>query len=160
MKKIVYLSLSFACLLLTALRSSAQKCSGPIPVVSVYYPYENGMKYGIGLEAGNLGGDSPFGLFAGVNIQKKSDLYKKMDSAYSYDYKSSFYMKGSYRITRIEKAVSFYAIASPQLSLEKGFDFQAGFRVVFPIGQRMGLGIEPMYSFKERKAVMNFHISF
>jgi hypothetical protein len=160
MKKIVYLSLASLCLILTSYQTFAQKCSGPIPVVSLYYPYQKGMTWGIGLEAGNLGGDSPFGIFAGFNVQKKSELYKKLDSAYTYDLKSSFYIKGSYRITRLGNAVSLYAIASPAISLEKGIDLQPGFRVVFPFGCRMGLGIETLYSLKEKQAVMNFHISF
>jgi hypothetical protein len=160
MKKIVYLSVASLCLLLSSYRSAAQKCSGPIPVVSLYYPYQNGMTWGIGLEAGNLGGDSPFGIFAGFNVQKKSELYKKMDTAYTYDLKSSFYIKGSYRLTMLGNPIGLYAIASPAISLEKGIDLQPGFRVVFPFGRRMAIGIEPMYSFKEKQAVMNFHISF
>lgn len=160
MKRILFFTVPLMALCIISSSLQAQKCSGPVPVVSVYYPIEKGMKYGIGLEAGNLGGDSPFGLFAGFNVQKKSELYQKQDSSYAYDLKSSFYIKGTFRITRIENAVSLYAIAAPQVSLEKGLEFQPGFRVVFPVGQKLALGVEPMFSLKERRGVMNLHISF
>ena len=119
-----------------------------------------GTQYGIGLEAGNLGGDSPLGLFAGFSVSKKNKSIAKADSAYAYDIRSSFYLKGTFRITRIENAVSLYAIASPQLSLETGIEFQPGFRVVFPVGQKLALGIEPMWSFRQKTTMINFHISF
>ena len=69
MKQILF---TLTILILTAGFASAQynKCGPAVPVFSVYYSHEAGTRYGLGIEAGSQGVESPFGLYAGFYLKK------------------------------------------------------------------------------------------
>jgi len=158
MKTIKRITLFF--LLLFSLQGFSQQCTDPASILSAYYSYSPNSKFGMGIEAGKLDNESPLGIFAGCNFQLLNQRYQKSDTTIASDMLSNIYFKGSYRLSRIENIVSIFAVASPQFSLQSGFDLQAGIRLIFPLSGRMGLGLEPVYSVKQNSFLLNFQVAF
>jgi hypothetical protein len=142
------------------LQGSSQQCTDPASILSAYYSYAPNSKFGIGIEAGKLSSESPLGIFAGCTFQLYNDRHMKTDTTVSDDMVSNIYFKGAYRLTRIENVLSVFVVASPQYSLQSGFDLQAGTRFIFPLSGRMGIGVEPVYSIRQNCFLVNFQIAF
>jgi hypothetical protein len=145
--------------LLFAQQAHAQKCGLPVPITSVYYLHTPHAKFGIGLEAGSQSIETPFGIFAGVNFARLTEEYQK-SGAGDYDFSSSFYLKGLVRITPRDRGGSLYFVGSPAVSMQTGVDFRTGLRAMFPLGRRMGVGVEPLYSIRQKELSVNFVIAF
>lgn len=135
------------------------QCSEPSSILSAYYSYAPNSKFGMGIEAGKLNSKSPWGVFAGCNFQLFNEQYRKTDTAISDNMVTRIYFKGTYRVTRIEHVLSFFVVASPQYSLQTGFDLQAGTKFIFPLSDKMAIGTEPLYSIKQNSFLLNFHLA-
>jgi hypothetical protein len=144
------------------MKTAAQQCGAPAPVISVYYPVSAGIKYGLGLEAGHQGIDGPVGIFGGFYFQSLSDgaIRKDADSAGTDRFRTAFYLKGLLRLTRTEGVASLYLVAAPQLDGQSKMDFRSGLRIMFPVGKNRGLGIEPLYSVKQKSLMVNLLMAF
>jgi hypothetical protein len=143
-----------------SLHGYSQQCTDPASILSAYYSYAPNSRFGVGIEAGKLSSESPLGIFAGCTFQLYNERQKKTDTTVSDDMVSNIYFKGAYRLTRIENILSVFVVASPQYSLQSGFDLQAGTRLIFPLSGRVGIGIEPLYSMKQNCFLVNFQLSF
>jgi hypothetical protein len=110
-------------------KALAQKCGAPVPITSVYYAHETHTRFGFGVESGTQGIDSPFGLYAGVNFLKYTEDFQKSDST-AYDFKSNFYIKGTYRITGADGGGSIFLVAAPSMSMQTGLDMQTGIKAM------------------------------
>jgi len=141
------------------LQAQQQSCTEPANVITAYYSYIPHFKYGVGFEGGRLSNLSPFGYFAGCSFQVFKDKVSKTDSTHSTDMLADFYLKGAYRLTRVENFVSIFAVASPRYSLEAGFDLQQGLRFIFPFSERIAMGVEPMYAVRQNNFLVNFQFS-
>lgn len=141
-------------------KSIAQNCGGPMPVITVYYPFQPGTCFAAGLEAGYQGMDSPFGFFAGFNLQSFSNTRIKKDSTENSSFRSSFYLKGSFRLCRLEGVTSLYLVMAPQLSKRSDMDLRSGLRLMFPLGEKNGIGLEPLYSIREKNIMVNLMLAF
>jgi hypothetical protein len=157
-KSIILLTVLF----FTICKSYAQQqsCTEPANVLTAYYIYAPHFKAGGGFEAGRLSSESPFGYFAGVTFQVFSEKVSKSDSTKSTDMLSDFYLKGVYRLTRVENFVSIFAVVSPRYSMQAGFDLHQGLRFVFPFSERVAMGIEPIYAVRQNNFQVNFQFSF
>ena len=140
--------------------SQQQSCTEPSNVLTAYYIYAPNFKTGVGLEAGKLSSESPFGYFAGCTFQVFSEKVSKSDSTKSTDMLSDFYVKGVYRLTRVENFVSIFAVVSPRYSLQAGFDLHQGLRFIFPFSQRVAMGLEPIYAVRQNNFQLNFQFSY
>jgi hypothetical protein len=67
----------------------------------------------------------------------------------------SFYLKGQYQLTN-----HLYVIAAPGIVDLSYFDLQTGFRYVFPLTSKIGIGLEPAYSFNQHQFVINTNLHF
>ena len=160
MKKLLILAIilitSFAC----CLKSSAQNCGDPVSILSAYYTYEPHTKFGVGFEAGSQGVDSRLGYYAGIRLTMlKQPVYIKQDSA-QLDYRLAFYLKGTVRLTSQESKGSLFVVAAPQMSLQSGFDVHSGLRYMYPLSGKKGIGVEPLYSVRQRNVSLNFILAF
>jgi hypothetical protein len=144
------------------MKSAAQQCGAPAPVISIYYPVSAGIKYGLGLEAGHQGVDGPVGIFGGFYFQSLSAgaIRKDSDSTGKDKFQTAFYLKGLLRLTRTEGVASLYLVAAPQLDGQSKMDFRSGLRLMFPLGEKRGLGIEPVYSVKQKSLTVNLLMAF
>lgn len=142
------------------MKPAAQQCGAPAPVISVYYPVSAGIKYGLGLEAGHQGVDGPVGIFGGFYFQSLSAGAMRKDSAGTDKFRTAFYLKGLFRLTGTEGLASLYLVAAPQLDGQSKTDFGSGLRIMFPLGEKRGLGIEPLYSIKQKSLTINLLMAF
>jgi hypothetical protein len=144
------------------MKSAAQLCGAPAPVISVYYPVSAGIKYGLGLEAGHQGVDGPVGIFGGFYFQSLSASYtrKDTDSAGRDNFRTAFYLKGLFRLTRSEGVASLHLVTATQLDGQSKMDFRSGLRLMFPLGEKKGVGIEPLYSVKQKSLTVNLIMAF
>jgi hypothetical protein len=142
------------------MKPAAQQCGAPAPVISIYYPISAGIKYGLGLEAGHQGVDSPVGIFGGFYFQSLPAAAIGKDSAGTDKFRTAFYLKGLFRLTRTEGVASLYLVAAPQLDGQSKMDIRSGLRIMFPLGEKRGLGIEPLYSIKQKSLTVNLLMAF
>jgi hypothetical protein len=157
-KPIILLTVSFLFILTKG--SSQQSCETSSNILTAYYTYAPNFKSGVGFEAGKLNGESPLGYFAGCSFQLFKDKVSKTDSTKSTDMLADFYVKASYRLTRVDNFVSIFVVASPRYSLQGGFDLHQGLRFIFPFSERVAMGIEPMYAVRQNNFLVNFQLSF
>lgn len=157
-KKLPALVLLFL-VLVSVMPVAAQNCGGPVSVIAPYYSYEAHTKFGVGLEAGIQGVDSRTGLYVGFSYQQLTTNYQKRDTS-GFNYRSSFYLKGTLRINDHESAGSIFLVASPQLSLQSGYDVLTGLKFMYPFFGKTGMGIEPLYSLKQKDVRVNFIVAF
>jgi hypothetical protein len=153
MKTLTTLFLAFV----ISLQSSAQSCEQSPGFISAYYS-QSAKGFGIGVEAGLMSEFSPFGAMIGCNyvLYNNKTIEKFSGEEIS---SSNFYLKGSLRVLRIESRMHAFLIASPQLSIESGFDLNSGAKLLFPLSERLAFQIEPLYSLKQRSYMVNFHLS-
>ncbi len=153
MKTLTTIFLAF----IISFHSNAQSCEQSPGLISAYYNHSN-KGFGIGVEAGFLSESSPFGVMIGCNYvlynNKTIEKYSGAETA-----SSNFYFKGSVRVLRIESRMHAFLIASPQLSIESGFDFNSGAKLLFPLSERLAFQIEPLYSLKQGSYMVNFHLT-
>jgi hypothetical protein len=125
--------------------------------ISAYYSHSD-KGFGIGVEAGLLSEFSPLGATIGCNyvLYNNKTIEKYSGSETS---SSNFYFKGTVRVLKIENRMHAFLIASPQLSIESGFDFNSGGKLLFPFSERLAFQVEPLYSLKQRSYMVNFHLS-
>lgn len=153
MKTLTTIFLAF----IISFQSSAQSCEQSPGLMSAYYNHSN-KGFGIGIEAGLMSESSPFGAMIGCNYvsynNKTIEKYSGTETG-----SANFYLKGSVRVLRIESRMHAFFIASPQLSIESGFDFNSGAKLLFPFSERLAFQIEPLYSLKQRAYMVNFHLA-
>jgi hypothetical protein len=160
MKKLLILTLVLITSFIGAMQSSAQNCGDPVSIMSAYYSYEPHTKFGIGFEAGSQGVDSRLGYYAGIRLTMlKQPEYTKQDSA-MLDYRLAFYLKGTVRLSSFDSKGSLYVVAAPQMSLQAGFDVQSGLRFMYPLSGKKGIGLEPLYSVRQKNVALNFILAF
>ena len=158
MKQILF---TLTILILTAGFASAQynKCGPAVPVFSVYYSHEAGTRYGLGIEAGSQGVESPFGLYAGFYLKKLAPQALKSDSS-GFTMRGSLYLKGAFRLNQPTGRGSIFLTAAPELSVQTGFDLKSGLRFMLPLSGKKALGLEPLYSVRQRNFSFNLIAAF
>jgi len=156
MNKII---LFFALLLMAGSVEAQDNCPPQVPVVALYYTKTPQTKYGIGLEIGTQGTDSPWGFYAGYQYRKLSDARSKSDSA-GFGSEGSLYVRGAYRLNGPETGTKLFITAAPEISVQTGFDFKGGIRCMLPLGGKKALGIEPVYGIKSRTFGVNLIAAF
>jgi len=150
----------FFALLLTAGGVGAQDyCPPHVPVVALYYTKTPQTRYGIGLEIGTQGTDSPWGFYAGYQYRKLSAERTKSDTA-GFGSEGSLYVRGAYRLNGSDAGAKLFVTAAPEISVQTGFDLKAGIRCMLPIGGKKALGLEPVYGIKSRTFGVNLIAAF
>lgn len=153
MKTLTTIFLAF----IISIQSNAQSCEQSPGLISAYYTHTN-KGFGIGVEAGFMSEYSPFGAMLGTNYilynNKTIEKYSGLETGIA-----NFYFKGLIRVLRVENKMHAFLVASPQLGLESGFEFNSGAKFLFPLSERLAFQIEPLYSLKQRSCQFNFHLA-
>ena len=141
------------------LRCYAQPCDQPAGLISAYYFH--GIKHGsvFGIEVGVVDDAFPLGLILGCNytLHKADEIEESPDNTHN-DF-ANFYLKGIFRIARIDNRMSTFLVASPQLSFYSKFNFQSGIKIILPVSERLAFQFEPLYTLKQKTCLLNFHFS-
>ena len=128
------------------------------PVITGYYNYASGSKFGLGIEAGNIGDESNFGFYGGFKANFYSGKSALKDSKQEGGVlKTDFYAKGSWRFIRIPYRLSSYIVFSLH-SKEFEIDFNSGVRILLPVCNDIAFSIEPGYYFRSKQ--MDINVNF
>jgi hypothetical protein len=133
-------------------------CEQSFGEVTLYYTVQPGSTFGFGMEGGNWNKESSrFSYFLGT----KMFWYRQAIDGDKISSNNNFinfylYVKGQYRILD-----ELFIVASPQMVNLNSFDFSPGLRYVFPLGNGMGIGLEPSYSIVQKQFALsgNIHIA-
>ncbi|MBI2730288.1 MAG: hypothetical protein HYX40_05995 [Sphingobacteriales bacterium] len=145
---------------LAAMADSKSQCGEEsYPVITGYYNYAPGSKFGLGIEAGNIGDESNFGYYAGVKANFYPDKNPIKDNRQPGNILvTDFYVKGSWRFIRVPNHLSSYLVFSVH-AIDFESDFNSGIRMLFPINSSLAFSIEPGYYFRSQQMEINvnFH---
>jgi len=144
-------------LTLAAWQPLSAQCGSAVPIVSAYYSYDPSTTFGAGIEGGYQGVDAPWALFAGVQVR----ALKTQEEMIPEDgLRTSVYLKGTFRVTGQHGAGSVFLVAAPAMDFSSGVRLQTGLRIMFPLGGKLGIGAEPLYSIREGRASLNLMFAF
>jgi hypothetical protein len=148
----------FSCIV--AMTSSKSQCGEKFySVFTGYYNYASGSKFGLGIEAGNIGDESNFGYYGGFKTNFYTDKKSlKIRGNTGNVLQIDFYAKGSWRFIRVPYHLSSYIVFSAHV-IDFESDFNSGIRMLFPINNSLAFSIEPSYYFRSQQTEINvnFH---
>jgi hypothetical protein len=147
--------------------TNAQQCGGPVPVLSIYTTLDRNASFSIGSEFGSMNEESPWSYFGGILFTIKNEpswnLEKQQAKAQEIKYQSdlTIYMKGGFRLFRSD-IISIHAVVGAEMDSRSRFDVKPGVRFLFPVGDRVALSAEPLYSPRNRNVTgrVGFTIAF
>jgi hypothetical protein len=132
-------------------------CIPSFPSLTVYQAFQTGHGMGFGFEAGTWNKDAgKFSYFIGTsmvwtginNPETKTNTSQNQTLL-------SFYVKGQYKLTD-----HLYIVAAPGIVNLSYLELQTGFRYVFPVTSKIGIGIEPAYAINQKQLVVNANLHF
>ena len=144
---------------LSALQPLSAQCGAAVTVVSAYYTYDPHTTFGAGIEGGYQGVDAPWAIFAGVQVRELSTAAQK-ELPVEDALRTSVYLKGTFRVTGQHGGGSVFLVAAPGMDFGTGAQLHTGLRIMFPLGKKLGMGAEPLYSIREGRASVNLLFAF
>jgi hypothetical protein len=153
----LFLILSFAFGQLRAQKMYKDCCDPDFGSATLYYSVQAGSPIGFGVEAGQWNKEkSRFSYFLGSRLQWfQETLDQTKPSNTDQTAKFYLYMKGQMRVVS-----GLYLVVAPELVNLSTLDATTGIRFVIPVGQIMGIGLEPTYSIVSRQFSFNTNFHF
>jgi hypothetical protein len=117
---------------------------GKFTTIGAHYIWAD-QQQGAGVEIAINGNESNWSLTWNADVLKNTSATIKENES---DISGRVYMKPGYRVLRIPYKLSVYTDVMGGLSLDNGFYYGAGIKILVPLN-RKALSIEPMYVDKQ-----------